>query len=86
MSERKSRRDWLVRTPKWVLLGGFWLAQGVVLYLLQALLYVSQTQVDGYPESPPVGSGIVFLEVNPHIFGEWPSWEERVVTSAEGSK
>ncbi|MCA9276281.1 MAG: hypothetical protein KDA29_09665 [Phycisphaerales bacterium] len=68
MADQQLKNDWLTRTPKWVLLSGFWLAQGFVLYLLQALLYVSQAQVDGIPDE----AGIT------HLWGVWPSWAEYV--------
>lgn len=66
MADQQLRKDWLTKTPKWVLLSGFWLAQGIVLYLLQALLYVSQAQVDGIPDDAG----------RTQFWGVWPSWAE----------
>lgn len=36
----------ITRTPKWLLLAGFWLCQAVLLYHLQAFLYLSQGEVE----------------------------------------
>ena len=44
----------IARTPKWVLLGMFWLLQAAVLYHLQAFLYVSQGEV-GTDEGGMIG-------------------------------
>lgn len=68
MADQHTKKDWLSTTPKWVLLSGFWILQGVVLYLLQALLYVSQAQVDGIPDDAG----------NTRFWGVWPSWSEYV--------
>ncbi len=63
-SKSTTRHDWITRTPKWMLLGGFWIVQGAILYFLQALLYQSQGMVDGEAES------------NKKLFGQWPSLED----------
>ena len=79
---KQPKRDWISRTPKWVLLGMFWLVQGVVLYFVQALLFVSQSEVDsGYQpvmDEPlsPIGPRWASEPRPPKHFGQWPSWEE----------
>ena len=62
-------KDWITRTPKWVLLFAFWFLQGISLYLLQGLLYASQSGLDtvsenddGVPQIIPDG-----------FFGDWPT-------------
>jgi len=62
------RRDWLTRTPKWVLLGVFWIAQGTVLYLVQAFLFVSQGSLDVDQDA----NGIFYGKIPSGIFGQWP--------------
>jgi hypothetical protein len=49
-----------------MLLAGFWLAQGAALYLIQALLYVSQSEVDGIPDD----------DGRTLMLGAWPSGED----------
>lgn len=66
------RRDWLTRTPRWALLVGFWLVQGVVLYLLQAFLYVSQGAVEGDSD-----------QTTDRFWGQWPSWDDYTDILAE---
>ena len=44
--DQSVRSDWLTRTPKWVLLGGFWIVQGVVLYALSLFLMNSQADIE----------------------------------------
>ncbi len=62
------RSDWLTRTPKWMLLGGFWTAQGIVLYFAQALLYASQSTLDTSENQTQ--------ELIPDgFFGTWPTLE-----------
>jgi len=65
------RSDWITRTPKWVLLGGFWAAQGIALYLVQALIYESQNGIDVTIDSTGGFRGIL----PEGIFGQWPSFE-----------
>ena len=49
----------IARTPKWLLLAGFWLVQAAVLYHLQAFLYLSQGDVQASEQ--------VFLGVIPEF-------------------
>ena len=67
------KRDWLTTTPKWVLLAGFWLAQGAGLYLLQALLYQSQSVVEA-ADTVTIGGTTETIAGN--FWGQWPSWED----------
>lgn len=64
-------RDWVSRTPKWLLLAGFWALQAAVLWCVQAFLYASQSRVEGSDAAPP-GAGPDWA---PSFFGEWPTWE-----------
>jgi len=68
----QARRDWLTRTPKWVLLSCFWILQAIVLYLFQALSYQSQGAVGNDIEESDKFSAIL----RNGFFGKWPSWEE----------
>ncbi len=66
------RRDWITRTPKWMLLTCFWTFQAIALYLLQALSYQSQGAVGNDIEESDKFSAIL----RNGFFGKWPSWEE----------
>lgn len=69
------KRDWLTRTPKWLLLAGFWLAQALVLYLLQALLYVTQAEVNGLLLVRDA-DGNLTGQTTSRLLGKWPSLRE----------
>lgn len=69
------KRDWLTRTPKWLLLAGFWLAQAIVLYLLQALLYVTQAEVNGLLLVRDA-DGNLTGQTTSRLLGKWPSLRE----------
>ncbi len=71
------RRDWLTRTPKWVLVAGFWLVQGIVLYVLQAFLYVSQAEVNGVVLIRDA-DGNLTGETTTRMLGEIPTWADYV--------
>lgn len=59
-SNNQVRRDWITRTPKWVLLSAFWIIQGIVLYA--TVLFIGFSQAD-------VGDGESLL-------GKWPRLDE----------
>lgn len=71
---KRVKKDWVSRTPKWVLLAVFWVAQGIVLYLGQALLYASQSDVQGFVTEETADGILGRSEFRP--FGVWPSWED----------
>lgn len=77
------RRDWVSRTPKWLLLAVFWGVQGVSLYLLQGLLFVSQSAVEGF-ETVVLPDGTVTGERSRSMLGEWPTWEAYTETLVMG--
>lgn len=75
----RAKKDWISRTPKWVLLGVFWLVQGVVLYFGQALWYTSQSKVDrGHTNGNEPLS--VLRRPTPDreavFWGAWPAFDE----------
>jgi hypothetical protein len=73
----QARRDWITRTPKWLLLAAFWTAQAVVLYFAQALLYASQEQVHGFEiVEQDDGSFAGVRTEDTNLLGEWPTWDE----------
>lgn len=77
MSENGRKKDWVSRTPKWVLLLVFWIVQGTVLYFVQGLLYVTQAEVEGFdtttlPDGTVVGER---PEQTHQMLGKWPTWE-----------
>ncbi len=69
-----AKRDWIARTPKWALLLGFWIAQGIVLYFVQGLLYVTQSEVEGFSTSK-LPDGTIVGQREHQMLGEWPTWE-----------
>ena len=71
------KRDWLTRTPRWALLGVLWVAQAVVLYLLQALLYASQSEVNGFVLIRDA-EGNLTGESTSRLLGVWPSLRELI--------
>tara|TARA_R110002072_G_scaffold42064_10_gene117930 strand:- start:68990 stop:69940 length:951 start_codon:yes stop_codon:yes gene_type:complete len=64
--------DWLTRTPKWVLLAAFWTAQAIVLYLVQAFLYTSQSILD----TTDINGDQTDTLIPKGILGEWPALDE----------
>ncbi len=66
------RQDWITRTPKWLLLTGFWLAQGAVLYLGQAFMYLSQADLGVDIEENDVFSKMI----RDGFFGQLPPQSE----------
>jgi hypothetical protein len=73
----RPRKDWISRTPKWVLLAAFWMVQGAVLYFGQALLYTSQGEVQGYEYVElPDGRNVLQRVDDTSLLGRWPSREE----------
>ena len=71
-----TRKDWITRTPKWVLLSLFWIFQGVVLSVLQAFLYASQGGVDIDDDAPTYFFGLI----PEGLFGRWPPIDDVVDT------
>ncbi len=73
-----AQSDWLTRTPKWMLLSGFWTMQGIVLYFAQAFLYTSQSTLD---TSENQTQGLI----PDGFFGTWPTFESYfdLLTNAE---
>lgn len=77
----RPRKDWISRTPKWVLLAAFWVVQGAVLFFGQALLYISQSKVDkGHTNTPGPLSVLdrYTPDRDPIFFGSWPSIDEYI--------
>jgi hypothetical protein len=74
MVKEAATRDWITRTPKWALLLVFWLVQGAVLYLLQGLLYVTQSEVEGF-STGRLSDGTIAGEREHQMLGRWPTWE-----------
>jgi hypothetical protein len=73
----RQKKDWISRTPKWVLLAAFWVVQGAVLYFGQALLYTSQGEVHGYESVElPDGRNVLQRVDDTSLLGRWPSREE----------
>jgi hypothetical protein len=65
-------RDWITRTPKWMLLGAFWIVQAIVLYFGQVFFYISQGSL--YVERESDGS--ISGSISSGLFGSWPSMED----------
>jgi hypothetical protein len=73
----QTRRDWITRTPKWLLLAGFWTAQAVALYFAQALLYASQEEVHGFEIVEQADGSFAGVRTeDTTLLGEWPTWDE----------
>lgn len=70
-SKPQIKDDWITRSPKWMLLGAFWIVQGIVLYLVQVFLYQSQSSA-----GMTTTSNEVIMIAPKGFFGEWPSLED----------